>query len=140
VDLRWLADRGAHVLGVELSPIAVEKFFAEQGLVPRSPLAGCTPHAAGHAGISPGTDAGAAIFGGRAGGAQACSAAPASSGWALGTRWPTIHVSVRRGSPVCWNAPTSSRAKAKGTHLFEPSGPPAKGVNRILEQCGLEPV
>lgn len=36
VDLRWLADRGAHVLGVELSPIAVESFFGEQGLTPRT--------------------------------------------------------------------------------------------------------
>lgn len=30
VDLRWLADRGSHVLGVELSPIAVGSFFAER--------------------------------------------------------------------------------------------------------------
>lgn len=36
VDLRWLADEGAHVVGVELSPIAVEGFFAEQGLTPRT--------------------------------------------------------------------------------------------------------
>jgi thiopurine S-methyltransferase len=36
VDLRWLADQGAHVVGVELSPIAVESFFAEQGLRPRT--------------------------------------------------------------------------------------------------------
>jgi thiopurine S-methyltransferase len=36
VDLRWLADQGAHVLGVELSPIAVESVFAEQGLTPRT--------------------------------------------------------------------------------------------------------
>ena len=36
VDLRWLADQGAHVVGVELSPIAVESFFAEQGLTPRT--------------------------------------------------------------------------------------------------------
>jgi thiopurine S-methyltransferase len=36
VDLRWLADRGTHVLGVELSPIAVESFFAEQGLTVRT--------------------------------------------------------------------------------------------------------
>lgn len=36
VDLCWLADQGAHVLGVELSPIAVEGFFAEQGLTPRT--------------------------------------------------------------------------------------------------------
>jgi thiopurine S-methyltransferase len=36
VDLRWLADQGAHVLGVELSPIAVESFFVEQGLMLRT--------------------------------------------------------------------------------------------------------
>src|SRR5688500_11355978 len=36
VDLRWLADQGAHVVGVELSPIAVESFFAEQGSRPRT--------------------------------------------------------------------------------------------------------
>jgi thiopurine S-methyltransferase len=36
VDLRWLADQGTHVLGVELSPIAVESFFAEQALTPRT--------------------------------------------------------------------------------------------------------
>lgn len=36
VDLRWLADQGAHVVCVELSPIAVESFFAEQGLTPRT--------------------------------------------------------------------------------------------------------
>ena len=36
VDLRWLADQGAHVVGVELSPIAVESFFAEQGLTSRT--------------------------------------------------------------------------------------------------------
>jgi thiopurine S-methyltransferase len=36
VDLRWLADQGAHVLGVELSPIAVKSFFDEQGLTPRT--------------------------------------------------------------------------------------------------------
>jgi thiopurine S-methyltransferase len=35
VDLRWLADQGAHVVGVELSPIAAESFFAEQRLMPR---------------------------------------------------------------------------------------------------------
>ena len=32
VDLRWLAERGNAVVGVELSPLAVESFFAEQGL------------------------------------------------------------------------------------------------------------
>jgi thiopurine S-methyltransferase len=36
VDLRWLAHQGAHVVGVELSPIAVESFFAEQGLTPQT--------------------------------------------------------------------------------------------------------
>jgi thiopurine S-methyltransferase len=36
VDLRWLADQGVRVLGVELSGIAVESFFAEQGLTPRT--------------------------------------------------------------------------------------------------------
>lgn len=36
VDLRWLADQGTHVVGVELSQIAVESFFAEQGLTPRT--------------------------------------------------------------------------------------------------------
>ena len=35
-DLRWLADQSVHVLGVEVSPIAVESFFAEQGLRPRT--------------------------------------------------------------------------------------------------------
>ena len=34
VDMRWLAARGHRVLGVELSPIAVEQFFAESGLTP----------------------------------------------------------------------------------------------------------
>ena len=32
VDLRWIAARGNRVVGVELSDIAVESFFAEQGL------------------------------------------------------------------------------------------------------------
>jgi thiopurine S-methyltransferase len=32
VDLRWIASRGNRVVGVELSDIAVESFFAEQGL------------------------------------------------------------------------------------------------------------
>lgn len=31
-DLKWLADRGNKVIGVELSDLAVEAFFAEQGL------------------------------------------------------------------------------------------------------------
>lgn len=32
VDLRWLAERGNRVVGAELSSLAVEAFFAEQGL------------------------------------------------------------------------------------------------------------
>ena len=34
LDMAWLAARGHRVLGVELSPIAVEQFFEENGLVP----------------------------------------------------------------------------------------------------------
>ena len=34
VDMPWLAARGHRVFGVELSPLAVQQFFAEQGLVP----------------------------------------------------------------------------------------------------------
>lgn len=33
-DLRFLADQGCRVTGSELSPLAVEAFFREQGLVP----------------------------------------------------------------------------------------------------------
>lgn len=33
-DMTWLAERGHRVIGVELSNIAVEEFFAEQGLRP----------------------------------------------------------------------------------------------------------
>lgn len=36
LDLRWLAERGHSVLGVELSPIAVRDFFAEAGLEPKT--------------------------------------------------------------------------------------------------------
>ncbi len=32
VDMQWLADRGHPVTGVELSPLAVEAFFAEREL------------------------------------------------------------------------------------------------------------
>jgi len=39
-DMRWLHDRGHLILGVELSAIAVEEFFAEQGLLPRRGRAG----------------------------------------------------------------------------------------------------
>lgn len=34
-DLAWLAQRGLHVTGVELSPLAIEAFFAEQGMAYR---------------------------------------------------------------------------------------------------------
>ena len=34
LDLAWFASQGYRVLGVELSPLAVEQFFAEHGLVP----------------------------------------------------------------------------------------------------------
>jgi len=34
LDMAWLAARGHRVLGVELSPIAVARFFDEQGLSP----------------------------------------------------------------------------------------------------------
>jgi thiopurine S-methyltransferase len=34
LDLLWLAGRGHRVLGVELSGLAVEAFFAENGLIP----------------------------------------------------------------------------------------------------------
>lgn len=33
VDMRWIADRGVSVLGVELSPVAVQDFFAEQSML-----------------------------------------------------------------------------------------------------------
>jgi thiopurine S-methyltransferase len=35
LDMLWLAAQGHRVLGVELSQLAVEQFFAEHGLVPR---------------------------------------------------------------------------------------------------------
>ncbi len=34
MDMIWLAEQGHHVIGVELSPIAVEAFFNENGLHP----------------------------------------------------------------------------------------------------------
>lgn len=34
LDMAWLASQGHRVLGVELSPLAVEAFFAEHGLQP----------------------------------------------------------------------------------------------------------
>jgi thiopurine S-methyltransferase len=35
LDMLWLAQRGLQVLGVELSPLAVEQFFDEQKLTPQ---------------------------------------------------------------------------------------------------------
>jgi thiopurine S-methyltransferase len=35
LDMRWLAERGHRVLGAELSALAVEQFFAENGLCPQ---------------------------------------------------------------------------------------------------------
>ncbi len=35
LDMLWLASRGHSVLGVEISPLAAEQFFAENGLEPR---------------------------------------------------------------------------------------------------------
>jgi thiopurine S-methyltransferase len=35
LDMLWLAAQGHRVLGVELSPLAVQQFFAEHGLQPR---------------------------------------------------------------------------------------------------------
>jgi thiopurine S-methyltransferase len=35
-DLAWLAGQGHRVLGVEISPLAVEAFFREQGVTPTS--------------------------------------------------------------------------------------------------------
>lgn len=36
LDMAWLAEQGHRVLGVELSPLAVEQFFAERGLRPHA--------------------------------------------------------------------------------------------------------
>ena len=48
LDMVWLASRGHAVVGSELSPIAVDEFFAGQGLVPRqSQVGGHMLHAAG---------------------------------------------------------------------------------------------
>jgi thiopurine S-methyltransferase len=33
-DMLWLAEQGHHVLGVELSSLAIDQFFAENGLTP----------------------------------------------------------------------------------------------------------
>jgi thiopurine S-methyltransferase len=44
-DLGWLAAQGYHVVGVELSPLAVEAFFKEHGLSPQKKSHG---HVDGH--------------------------------------------------------------------------------------------
>lgn len=36
LDMAWLASRGHRVLGVELSQLAIDQFFAEHGLVPET--------------------------------------------------------------------------------------------------------
>jgi thiopurine S-methyltransferase len=36
LDMLWLAEQGHQVLGVELSPLAVEQFFSENGLQPET--------------------------------------------------------------------------------------------------------
>jgi thiopurine S-methyltransferase len=40
LDMRWLADRGHHVIGVELAETAIREFFAEATLTPTETLAG----------------------------------------------------------------------------------------------------
>jgi thiopurine S-methyltransferase len=39
-DMAWLAEQGYRIRGIELSPLAVEAFFEEQGLQPRIVTAG----------------------------------------------------------------------------------------------------
>lgn len=41
-DLLWLAQQGYHVIGVELSPLAVQAFFAEQQLLAQPHSSGAT--------------------------------------------------------------------------------------------------
>ena len=38
LDMHWLAAQGLQVLGCELSPLAVEAFFAEAGITPQVQL------------------------------------------------------------------------------------------------------
>ena len=40
IDLAWLRDRGHDVVGIELSPLAVEAFFVEHALTPRREVIG----------------------------------------------------------------------------------------------------
>lgn len=44
LDMAWLAAQGLRVLGVELSPLAVQAFFAEHRLQPRRHASPCGEH------------------------------------------------------------------------------------------------
>ncbi|SEJ50712.1 thiopurine S-methyltransferase [Frateuria terrea] len=44
LDMAWLAAQGLRVLGVELSPLAVQAFFDEHGLEPRRHVSACGEH------------------------------------------------------------------------------------------------
>lgn len=44
LDMIWLAEQGHSVLGVELSPLAVEQFFSENGLRPDTHASGAGTH------------------------------------------------------------------------------------------------
>src|SRR5690349_2839653 len=44
LDMLWLAAQGLRVLGVELSPLAVQAFFAEHGLEPQRHASACGEH------------------------------------------------------------------------------------------------
>ena len=44
LDIHWLRAQGLHVLGAELSPVAVEQLFAEQGLTPTIREVGALQH------------------------------------------------------------------------------------------------
>jgi thiopurine S-methyltransferase len=44
LDMAWLAAQGLRVLGVELSPLAVQAFFAEHRLEPQRHLSACGEH------------------------------------------------------------------------------------------------
>lgn len=39
-DMVWLAEQGHRIIGVELSPVAVDSFFAERGLEPTTRVSG----------------------------------------------------------------------------------------------------
>lgn len=43
LDMLWLAGQGHRVVGIEISPIAVEAFFTENGLEPEIDTSGCIP-------------------------------------------------------------------------------------------------